>query len=169
MKNRRTILVLIAGQPVLTSTLHKTHIRFFVSLILKSYLHSRHFLEKVETKYIELSSVNGGVPKGSVLGQLLYLLYTEGLPTSLESITANFADDTAVLATDSDPVIASHKLQTNLLALQNRSKNWRMKANGYKSIHVTFTTRREMCSFPVHINNANFAKKKIPIISCYTL
>jgi hypothetical protein len=31
-------------------------------LILKSYLHSRHFLIKVETEYTELSSVNAGVP-----------------------------------------------------------------------------------------------------------
>jgi hypothetical protein len=31
-------------------------------LILKSYLHSRHFLIKVETEYTELPSVNAGVP-----------------------------------------------------------------------------------------------------------
>jgi hypothetical protein len=30
--------------------------------ILKSYLHSRHFLVKVDTEYTELSSVNAGVP-----------------------------------------------------------------------------------------------------------
>jgi hypothetical protein len=32
-------------------------------LILKSYLHSRHFLVKVETEYIELSPVNAVYPK----------------------------------------------------------------------------------------------------------
>jgi hypothetical protein len=32
-------------------------------LILKSYLHSRHFLVKVETEYTELSSANAGVSK----------------------------------------------------------------------------------------------------------
>jgi hypothetical protein len=57
-------------------------------LILKSYLHNRHFLRKVETQYTELSSVNAGVPQGSVLGSLLYLLYTAGLPTSPGSITS---------------------------------------------------------------------------------
>jgi hypothetical protein len=49
---------------------------------------------------------------------LLYLPYTADLPTSPESITATFVDDTAVLATDSDPVIALEKLQTNVLAIQ---------------------------------------------------
>jgi hypothetical protein len=98
----------------------------------KSYLHNRHFLVNVETEYTELSSVNAGVPQGSVLGQLLYLLYTSDLPTSPGSTTATFADDTAVAATDSDPAIASQKLQTDLLAIQSWFKKWRMKANESK-------------------------------------
>jgi hypothetical protein len=55
---------------------------------------------------------------------LLYLLYTADLPTSPESTTANFGDDTAVVAMDSDPAVASQKLQTDLLAIQNWFKKW---------------------------------------------
>jgi hypothetical protein len=78
-------------------------------LILKSYLHSRHFLVKVETGYTELPSVNAGVSKDSVLRPLLYPLYTADLPTSPESITATFANDTAVLAMESDqPLLHSN-------------------------------------------------------------
>jgi hypothetical protein len=57
-----------------------------------------------------------------------------------------------VLATDSYPAIASHKLQTGLLASQYWLKTWRMNANVFKSTHITFTTRRETHP-PVHINN----------------
>jgi hypothetical protein len=81
-------------------------------------LHSRYFLVKVENEYTEFSPVNVDVPQAGVLGPLLHLLYTADLPTSPESTKATFADNTAVIATDNDPEIASHKLQTSLLTIQ---------------------------------------------------
>jgi hypothetical protein len=60
---------------------------------------------------------------------------------------------------DSDPAIASQKLQTDLLATEKWFKKWRMKANESKSIHVTFTTRRETCP-PVHINSVKLPQEE---------
>jgi hypothetical protein len=82
-------------------------------LILNSYLTNRRFVVKVNTELTGITPVNAGVPQGSVLGPLLYLLYTADLPTSPGSFTA----------TDSGPATASQKLQSILLAI----KSWLKK------------------------------------------
>jgi hypothetical protein len=84
-------------------------------LVLKSYLHSRHFLVKAETEYAELSPVNAGAAKGSALWPLY-------LPTSPEYTTATFADYTAVLDTGSGPAIASQSCNPILVSkVENKS------------------------------------------------
>jgi hypothetical protein len=143
-----------------TGLLYKSRRSLPLNYFLKSYLHSRHFLVKVETEYTELSSVNAGVPQGSVLGPILYLLYSADLITSPGSTTATFADDTAVVTMDNDPAIASQKLQTYLLVIQHWFNKWRMKAKESKSIHVTFTTRRETCP-PVRIDNVQLPQEEV--------
>jgi hypothetical protein len=98
------------------------------------------------------------VSKGSVLGNLLYVLYTADLPTSPDSFTATFADDTAVVATESDTASASQKMQTTLLAIKSWLRDWRIKANETKLVRVTFTTKREKCP-SVHINDVQIAQE----------
>jgi histone H2A len=120
--------------------------------ILQSYLTKRYFRTKYREAYSSLRQILAGVPQGSVLGSLLYLIYTADLPTLANSTTATFADDTAILTAHENPTIAAHRLQTQLNKIQLWLKTWRMKANEAKSVQVTFTLNKMTCP-PVKLNN----------------
>lgn len=126
--------------------------------VLKSYLHNRYFQIKHGESLSNLHPIDSGVPQGSVLGPVLYLLYTSDLPTSNNTVTATFADDTAILASHSDPVEASTQLQNILDKIQEWQIKWRIKSNEVKSTHITFTLRRSTCP-PVKLNDAEIPQK----------
>lgn len=119
--------------------------------LLKSYLSDRHFFIQQYDVQTTLKPIISGVPQGSVLGPMLYLIYTADLPQTNQTTVATFADDTALLSSHTDCKIATRNLQINLDQIQSWLKKWRMKANEDKSVQVTFTTRRENCP-PVTLN-----------------
>lgn len=97
---------------------------------------------KHEDEYSTLKKISAGVPQGSVLGPILYLLYTRDLPNSEEATVATFADDTAVLAVGNDAETAANKLQTSITDVWNWTRRWRIKLNETKSVHTNFTNRK---------------------------
>lgn len=79
--------------------------------ILHSYISDRYFRIKQEEDYSDLRAIKAGVPQGSVLGPVLYLLYTCDIPALKNDTIATFADDTAILAVGNTCKEASEKLQ----------------------------------------------------------
>lgn len=81
----------------------------------------------------EWQNVISGVPQGSVLGPVLFIIFINDLPDVVESIVKIFADDTKIYA----PTSKSDVLQNDLDALYDWSKLWDMKfnVNKCKQIH----------------------------------
>jgi hypothetical protein len=82
--------------------------------LLKLYLNERHFERKFNGESSSRFHIHSSVPQGSILGPLLYVLYTSDLTPSRETTLGTFTDDTAIFATHGDLTIASLNLQEHL-------------------------------------------------------
>lgn len=123
-----------------------------VHKLLHSYITQRKFQVKINSSTSKETQTQAGVPQGSVLGPLLYLLYTADLPLFNNHLVSTFADDTAILSSHFDHKVASQNLLAHLQILEKWLAKWRIKVNESKSVQVTFTLRKETCP-SVRINN----------------
>ena len=82
-----------------------------------------------------------GVPQGSVLSPLLFLIYVNDLPKPhhRQSSKSQFADDTALWAASRNVHIAAKLLQKDLRKLAKWCAKWRIKLNPEKTKVILFS------------------------------
>jgi hypothetical protein len=59
-----------------------------------------------QEEFTMLHPIHAGA-QGSILGPILYTIYTADLPETEKTLTATYADDTAILASHDDPMAAT--------------------------------------------------------------
>ena len=128
--------------------------------MLKSYLTNRQFMVKYADAITTTFPIEAGIPQDSVLGPLLFSIYTADLPISTGIIIATFADDTALLASHANPTIALSTLQQGLDSMEKWFHKWGFKINEKKSTHAakTFTLPKQTCP-QVTINDITVPNK----------
>jgi len=138
----------------------KNILPFTYFLILKSFLSQRFFRVSYGSSLSPVYPVLAGVPQGSILGPLLYTLYTSDIPIHPHTLLSSFADDTAVLSQNKDPNLASQHLQEHLTSLESWLNNWKLTINVEKSQQTTFTLKKSLCP-PVFLNNTPLPTKDV--------
>lgn len=88
-----------------------------------------------------LSPVTSGVPQGTVLGPLLFLIYINDLPNNISSNIRLFADDCVIYRPIRD-ASDTNTLQSDLSLLETWCKNWLMSLNIKKTCVISFHRRQ---------------------------
>lgn len=92
--------------------------------LIESYLSQRRqrvvgYNEKGERLRSNDESVVRGVPQGSVLGPLLFLIYVNDLQSVLSNKVIQYADDTSLIFSEMTTLDLSSKIRTSLKSLEN--------------------------------------------------
>ena len=83
--------------------------------------------------------INAGVPQGSVLGPLLFLIYVNDIADSLLSLTRLFADDSSLFYSASSLDDIQGLINHDLILLSQWAKQWLVTFNPSKTEASLFT------------------------------
>lgn len=89
----------------------------------------------------ETTDVTSGVPQGSVLGLLLFLVYINDVAENITSFMRLFAENCVVyreIRSEED----NYALQRDLFRIHRWCQEWNMKLNLKKTVHVFFKRKR---------------------------
>ena len=120
---------------------------------IQNYLTGRSQVVVVDGVKSDMLSVEAGVPQGSRLGPLLFIIYINDITKDLESDTLIFADDTSLLASGNDPAETADMINRDLIKITEWAQNWKVTFNAEKSKDLIFLNKTLNNSPPIIFNN----------------
>ena len=125
--------------------------------LLENYLSDRYQRVVLNGQTSSWTPVLAGVPQGSILGPLLFLIYINDLPNELQSNAKLFADDTSLFAVADDKNVCANILNNDLLTISKWAFNWKMLFNPdtkEPAQEVLFSRKKQVQIHPtISLNN----------------
>ena len=113
---------------------------------IKSFLTGRSQCVAVDGEESDWCPVVSGIPQGSVLGPVLFLLFIKDITDEFTYTVRLFADDSVIyrnIKTPEDQIL----LHRDLLTVFNWAKIWGMSLNVKKCVHLTISNKRQPLTY----------------------
>ena len=117
---------------------------------LKDYLSNREQRVIVNGSFSEWGRINAGVPQGSVLGPLLFLIFINDIVHVINNCKIRlFADDTCLFLEVDDPDTAASALNEDLEQLNQWANKWHVDFSPPKTKEMVISRRRDSPNHPI--------------------
>ena len=130
--------------------------------ILEKFLNERKQRVVLNGQTSSCSDVLAGVPQGSILGPLLFLIYINDLSDGLQCNPKLFADDTSSFSTVYNITEATNNLNNDLAIITNWAHQWKISYNPdiSKQAHEVIFSRKNLVTFhpPLTFNSIPVAQ-----------
>ena len=113
----------------------------------QSYLHNREQRPIIHGSSSQWGKIPAGVPQGTVLGPLTFLIDINDITENIKSNSKLFADDTSLYVTiNEDAATATSQLNDDLSQICKWTHSWLVKFNADKSKALTVTLKRNLAN-----------------------
>ena len=132
-------------------------------ILLRNYLTDRKQRVVINGKESNWGDIKSGVPQGSVLGPLLFLVYINDLEEGIISSVKFFADDTSIFSIVRDPSKSADDLNHDLSLISKWAHQWKMSFNPdqtKQAEEIIFSQKRKNVFHPPLYFN-NFEVKRV--------
>ena len=121
--------------------------------LIGNYLHQRKQITIINGTRSGIKKVVCGVPQGSILGPLLFLVYINDLPAVTSLSVKLFADDACLLKHDKDSVALQHIVNAELEKVNDWMKINKLSINGTKTSYMVFTKRKKKLNIKIKLQD----------------
>ena len=128
----------------------------------ESYLSNRKQRVALNGSFSDYADIESGVPQGSVLGPLLFLVYINDLEKNIRSNVKFFADDTMLYSVVKDPTKTASDLNHDLDVIAKWAYQWKMAFNpdpNKQANEILFSCKTSKVNHPVLIFNDSPVKQ----------
>jgi hypothetical protein len=126
----------------------------------ENYLSGRKQFVVINGKSSTLREILLGVPQGSILGPLLFIIYINDLANVSQLFSSLFADDTKLLARHSDPVVLNEFVNVEFKKIVTYFRAHRLSLHTSKTKFMVFSNSQAVINYDFNIvidnNNDNF-------------